>query len=356
MVIKRVEGLPGAPWSRPLRGRLDQLTVCSELLAGNPLGDPARRPLYVYVSPGVASGAASAVSSVYVLQGFTGQVDMWLGRSTFEPTVIERIDGLYAPDAAASAPCPEAVLVFVDAWTALGGSQFLNSSATGRYLDYICDEIVEFVDRNYPTEPAAARRAVTGKSSGGYGAMVLPMLRPDVFGAFAAHAGDALFELCYLPDFAKAVRRLRDDFGGSYERFWECVRASDHFDFGRFGDCMNVYAMAACYSPDPDRPGHVLLPFDVRTGRIDDDIWALWLAHDPVRMAPAHAAALRGLRAIHVEAGRSDEYNLDLGAQAFSDVLTELGVTHTFELFEGRHGGIAHRYAPAIRRLLEASG
>jgi hypothetical protein len=358
MALHRLDPPPGAPWQPPLHGLLDTLVVESEVLGGNPLGDPVRRPLYVYRSPGVVAGTATGVPCVYILQGFTGQLDMWFGRSAFEPTTIERIDGLYAepnPDSElAGVRCPEAVIVYVDAWTSLGGAQFLNSAATGDYLDYICDEIVPFVDANYPTIASAQARGVAGKSSGGYGAMVLPMLRPEIFGALASHAGDALFEVCYLPDFPKAARALRTEFEGSYERFFEAFNKRVSFDYHRFGDPLNVYAMAACYSPDPARPGKVLLPFDVRTGRLIDDVWQLWLAHDPVRMAPRHADALRGLRRVYLDAGRSDEYHLDLGAQAFSDELTALSVEHSLEFFSGGHGGISYRYPAAVRELLLA--
>ena len=339
----------GAPWRRPLQGALDALVVDSELLAGNPLGDPARRPLYVYRSPGVVRGVASEVPSVYVLQGFTGQLDMWHGRSAFEPTIFERLDRMFA-----ETDCPDAIVVFVDAWTSLGGSQFLNSSATGRYTDYICDEIVAFIDSRYPTAADRERRGVAGKSSGGYGAMVLPMLRPDRFAALASHAGDALFECCYLPDFARAARALRDHFDGSYERFFTELRRAERFDFERFGPALNAYAMAACYSPDPARPGGVLLPFDPSCGRLNPDVWERWLTHDPVRMAPGSADALRSLRRIYLDAGRGDEYFLDLGAQAFARELDEIGAAYTLELFDGRHGGIAYRYAPAIRELIVA--
>ncbi len=117
-----------------------------------------------------------------------------------------------------------------------------------------------------------------------------------------------------------------------------------------------MYGYAACYTPDPDAPGKALLPFEVETGRIIDEVWARWLALDPVRMAPDHADELRSMRRILIEAGRSDEYFLDLGAQAFSDELTTLGIDHTLELFEGGHGGLTHRYAPAIRELALALG
>lgn len=351
MTLREVQEPLGAPWRQPLAGRLDQLVVESEALAGNPLGDPARRPLYVYSSPGVAGGTATGVASVYVLQGLGGQLDLWLGRDPFEPTIVERLDALYG---AGQPPCPEAVIVLVDAWTRLGGAQFLNSTATGDYTDYICEEVVPFVDTRYPTDARGERRAVAGKSSGGYGAMVLPMLRPGLFGGLATHAGDALFEVCYMPDFPKAARALRDHFDGSLERFWEEFAKRERFDWGRHAAVLNVYAMSAAYSPDPDHPGKVLLPFEIGTGRLIPDVWELWLAHDPVRMAPRHAQALRGLRRIHIDAGRADEFFLDLAAQAFSDELRKLEVEHTLELFDGGHGGISHRYAPAIRELLLA--
>jgi hypothetical protein len=351
MSLHEVQGPPGSPWDRPMAGTLDRLTVESELLAGNPLGDPARRPLYVYRPPGVECQPGEELPSVYVIQGFTGQLDAWLGRSVFEPTFIERLDAMFA-----AGECPDAVIVLVDAWTSRGGSQFLNSSSTGRYQDYVCDEVVPFIDARYPTLGAPEHRGISGKSSGGYGAMVLPMLRPDVFGALASHAGDALFECCYLPDFPAVARQLRDDFDNSFDVFHEQLAESPSFDFTRFGKPLELYGYACAYSPDPERPGEALLPFELETGRLNESVWKQWLALDPVRMAPAHADALRGLRRIYLDAGRSDEWFLDLGAQAFAAELDKLGVAHTLELFEGRHGGISYRYPGAVRELVLALG
>ncbi|HEX3802713.1 MAG TPA: alpha/beta hydrolase-fold protein [Solirubrobacteraceae bacterium] len=349
MTLREAQEPLGQPWQRPLKGSFEQLVVESEALAGNPLGDPVRRPLYVYSSPGVAAGRATDVACVYILQGFSGQLDAWLARKSFEPTTVERIDATFA-----EAGCPEAVVVFVDAWTSLGGSQFLNSSATGNYTDYLCDEIVPFIDARYPTAGTRDRRAVTGHSSGGYGALVLPMLRPDTFGALVAHSPDTLFEASYLGDFAKVVRVLRESYDGSYEALITDATYSDTFDWDRWGEAINTYAMAAAYSPDPQRPGNVLLPFDTHSGKLIDDVWRRWLDHDPVRMAPRHADELASLRHIHVEVGRSDEYMLDVGTVAFSRELDALGIAHTLELFSGGHGGNSHRYGPAIRQLLLA--
>jgi hypothetical protein len=349
MALREVEGPAGAPWERPMHGTLDRLVVESELLADNALGDPARRPLYVYRPPGVELDHPRALPAVYVIQGYTGQLDMWLNRTAFEPAMVERLDAMFA-----AGECPDALVVFVDCWTSYGGSQFLNSISLGRYQDYLCDEVVAFVDGRYPALADRESRGLAGKSSGGYGAMVVPMVRPDVFSALASHAGDALFEASYLPSFPEVTRRLRDDFDGSYDAFFERLRTADHMDLERWGSPLEMYGYAAAYSPDPANAGKALLPFDVATGRLHDDVWAQWLDKDPVRMAPAHADALRSMRRIYLDAGRSDEYYLDLGGQAFAAELDSLGVQHTLELFEGKHGGLTYRYPGAIRELVLA--
>jgi S-formylglutathione hydrolase FrmB len=329
----------GPPWERPLAGQLDRLVVESSVLRSNPLGDPFVRPLYVYRSPGVGS---QPVPAIYVLQSYSGQLDMWLARKPFEPTAIERLDAMFG-----GGGCPDAVVVFVDAWTSLGGSQFLNSAATGSYMDYLCDEVVPFIDGRYRTLAGRDHRGVTGHSSGGYGAIACSMLRPDVFGAFASHAGDALFECCYQRDFPLVARTLRDRFDGSVETFLAAVAQADPFDWGRYGTVLSTYACAAAYAD-------AQLPFQIGTGRIVDDIWARWLEHDPVRMASTHAEALRSMRRIYLDAGRSDEYFLDLGAQALAVELDKVGANYSLELFDGRHGGISHRYPGAIRELVVA--
>ena len=177
-------------------GRLDEHVIVSDLLRGNPLGDPYERPLWVYTPPGYEDGD-KRYPAVYVIQGFTGQIEMWRNRSPFRPTFPESVDELFSDGS--TPPC---LVVFVDCWTSLGGSQFLDSPGTGRYHSYLCDEVVAWVDANYRTLPSRDHRGIAGKSSGGYGAMVTPMLRPDLWGGLATHAGDALFEVSYARDFA----------------------------------------------------------------------------------------------------------------------------------------------------------
>ena len=335
------------PWSVQPAGRFEELTFDSAALRENPLGDPSERPLWVYLPPGYDEEPDRRFASVYAIQGLTGQLDMWRNRSPWRPNFPELADELFATGEA-----PPCLVVFVDCWTSLGGSQFLDSPATGRYHTYLCDEVVSFVDRRYRTLAAPEHRGIMGKSSGGYGAMVTPMLRPDLFGGLATHAGDALFEACYLPDLRVVARALRDEYDGSYERFWEDFRSRPAFAKQSDSVLMNVWCMAACYSADED--GTVRLPCDPLTSRLDEEVWQRWLQWDPVRMTPRHAEALRGMRAIYIAAGRRDEWFLDLGAEAFRRALTEIGVTDIrFELFDAGHGAIEYRYPIALAYLAE---
>src|SRR3989440_7768977 len=204
------------PWSTDFAGRLEETAFESAVLADNPLGDPHVRPLWVYVPPGYDDEPDRRYPSIYVIQGLTGQVDAWRNRTAFRKNFPELADELFA-----SGEAPPAILVFADAWTSVGGSQFIDSPGTGRYLTYICDEIVPWVDSSYRTKAEAAHRGITGKSSGGDGAVVDPMLRPDVFGGLATHAGDALFEMCYLPHFPQSGRELRGKYDRSFDKFLE---------------------------------------------------------------------------------------------------------------------------------------
>jgi S-formylglutathione hydrolase FrmB len=212
---------------------------------------------------------------------------------------------------------------------------------------------VPFVDAHYRTVAARDHRGIAGKSSGGYGAMVTPMLRPDLFGGLATHAGDALFEVCYQPDIREAVRALRDTYEFSFDAFWADLRSRPGRPMKADGSLLNIYCMAACYSADAD--GTVQLPFELRTGRLRPEVWERWLGWDPVRMAADHADDLRGMRAIWIDAGRSDDFYLDLGAAAFRDELEKVGIRETvrFEMFDGTHANIEWRYPLALRFLAE---
>ena len=330
------------PWEHRWAGRLDSLTIHSAVLEDNHLGDPTDRPLWVYVPPGYDDEPDRRYPSVYVIQGYGGFVSTWANRQAYRPPFTETADDLFFRGEA-----PPCIVVYVDAWTAYGGSQFVDSPGTGRYHTYLCEEVVPFVDGRYRTLDGPAHRGIMGKSSGGFGAMITPMLRPDLFGGLATHAGDALYEMLYLPEFAKAVRALRS-YDGSIEAWWKDFRSRVAFTRPDDFDLLMVYGVAACFSAADD--GTPILPFDPFSGRLRDEEWARWLDWDPVRMVPRYADALRSATAIWIDGGRSDQFYLDLGAIAFRDALEAVGVTDPvhFELFDGTHSSIDWRYPMSL--------
>jgi S-formylglutathione hydrolase FrmB len=337
------------PWGAELAGRIDEHVIPSELLKGNPLGDPHERPLLVYVPPGYEAEPERRYPSVYVIQGYTGHVAMWRNRQAFRRPFTETADAVFASSAA-----PPAIVVYVDAWTGYGGSQFVDSPGTGRYHSYLCDEVVPWVDAHYRTiggDPA--KRAIMGKSSGGFGAMITPMLRPDLFGGLATHAGDALYEYCYLPGFSAAFRHLRG-YDGDIFRWWDDFRSRVSFTRPEDMTLLSLLGVSACFSARDD--GTPELPFDPATGVLRPATWQRWLDWDPVRMVPRHADALRSLHSVWIDAGDADDFFLDIGAAAFRAALLDAGVANdviSYESFPGTHSAIDYRYPMSLAWLCQ---
>ena len=133
----------------------------------------------------------TAYPCLLAVVGFTGTGGMLFNVDPLGEDLKRRLDRLIT-----SGKCPPVIVAAPDCFTRLGGNQYINSSATGRYEDYLLQEIVPFISSTYGT----SHWGVFGKSSGGYGSIILGMRHPDVFKALADHSGDANFELCYIPD------------------------------------------------------------------------------------------------------------------------------------------------------------
>jgi enterochelin esterase family protein len=314
----------------------------SGALAANPLGDPATRQVPVYLPPGFRPG----MPVIYCLAGYLGGGRSWLGWVPFGESLPERMDRLVAAGA------PPAALVMPDCFSRLGGSQYVNSPAIGRYEDHIVAEIVPHVDRTFG--PFSAR-GLLGKSSGGYGALLLAMRHPELFSAAACHAGDMGFEWSYkpaLPNLALALHAA-----GGAEPWLRQVLGKAKRSGAEIGNLSTLCACAA-YSPDPTQPLGIGVPLDGATGQLDEAMWARFAAHDPIALvrAPNHAAALRALRLLYLDAGLRDEHHLQLGARAFTRVLGELAIPCEYQEFDDGHRDTAYRYDVSIPKLARALG
>ncbi len=315
----------------------------SEILKNNPLGDEYIRDLYVYLPPNYeASNENFAV--VYLLTGFTGRGKMLLNDSAFAPNLADRMNKLIGEN-----KIKPMIAVLPDCFTHYGGSQYINSSATGNYEDYLTREIVPFVDENFRTVNDKNFRAVMGKSSGGYGALTMAMRHSDLFGLACSTSGDCYFNYCYLPDFPKAFRAIKGNPKKLVEKFWNEDAKKGKDDFA----ALNIIGMSACYSPNPDSELGFDLPFDLETGEIISNVLVRWMRHDPYFLVERYAKNLKSLKLLHIDAGTKDEFYLDLGAKILCEKLKDFDVPHIHEEFDDGHFNISYRYNRSLELISE---
>lgn len=306
----------------------------SQALEGNPLGDPATRRVPVYLPPGY--DPAKRYPSIYLLSSYGSRGLKFLNDDLWEENIQQRLDRLIA-----AGQVRPMLVVMPDCSTRYGGSQFLNSEATGNYSDSLL-ELVKFIDGKYPTLAAAETRAAAGHSSGGFGALWLGMRHPDVFGLVADHSGDKYFEMVYQPVFGEllryaesvgkdGLRALLKDPGTALQK-------------GAPYLALDLLAMASVYSPNPQATLGFDLPFDIRSGALRLEVWERWRACDPLNAVEQHATALRSLRLLYLDCGRFDEYNLLYGARLLTQKLRALDIPFQYEEYEGSHRNNKPRY------------
>jgi hypothetical protein len=365
---------------RPVRaqGSLVVLEHTSKVLADNPLGDPHVRRLAVWLppqydaSPG-RSGGGPRFPVLCDLVGFTGSGLAHLNWRPFSENLAERAARLVHEK-----KIGPAIFVFPDCFTSLGGNQYVNSSAIGRYADYLTREIIPFVDREFRTLAAREHRACFGKSSGGYGAILHGMKYAQHWGAVGDHSGDAYFDFVYLADWPNTLdelakyRRPRRREGaydarratarpgldeglddGRVRRFLEAMWRKPKLSGAETHAIMNV-CMAATYDPDPRAPLGFRLPCNLETGELIAARWRRWQAQDPIHLVGRYARSLRSLRGIYLDCGWRDQYRIHYGARILSRRLAQAGIAHRYEEFDDDHSDIDYRMDVSLPFLYRA--
>jgi S-formylglutathione hydrolase FrmB len=347
----------------------------SKVLRDNALRDPSSRKLAVWLpaeyDQGGTRGRGRRFPVLVDMVGFTGSGLSHVAWKNFSENVPERVARLVHEKR-----MPPAIVVFPDCFTALGGNQYVNSSAVGRYADYLTREIVPFVDREFRTLASREHRGCFGKSSGGYGAIVHGMKYPETWGAVADHSGDAYFDFVYWHDWPNTLNELakyrpRKFRGGAFDVVKAEKGAARGTDDGRVrafldtvwsrpklsmaeGHALMNLCMAATYDPDPKAPNGFRLPFNLETGEVIPARWKRWQANDPVNMVKAHRKALASLRGIYIDCGSRDQYHIQFGSRILSKRLALAGIRHTYEEFDDTHSDIDYRMDVSLPFLARA--
>ena len=369
MALKRPKGPSGT---------LVVLEHTSEILKGNPLGDPHVRKLAVWLPPQYDGFRGRRRFPVlYDLVGFTGSGLAHANWKPFGDNVPERAARLIREQ-----KMGPVIIVFPDCFTALGGNQYVNSSAVGNYADYLTREIIPLVDHEFRTLPSREHRGCFGKSSGGYGAIIHGMKYPRHWGAIANHSGDAYFDFVYWHDWPNtlnelAKHRLPKRKPGRYDALRESRRKgrggklSEGADDGRikrFLDsvwkkeklssaethCIMNLCMAATYDPDARAPLGFRVPFNLESGEPLEERWREWRKHDPIHLVPRYRTNLKSLRGIYIDCGWRDQYHIHYGTRILSKALSAAGIKHTYEEFDDNHSDIDYRMDVSLPFLYRA--
>jgi len=364
MALKRFSGKTG---------EIVEVSFDSGILADNPLGDPSDRSFHVWLPPGYNKGLGQNRGKrfpvLYDLVGYTGSGQAHTNWRGFDENVPERAARLMHQHKMTGC-----IIVFPDCFTALGGNQYVNSSAVGDYADYLTRELIPFIDGEFRTLAAREHRGCFGKSSGGYGALIHGMKYSRYWGAIANHSGDAYFDFIYRSDWPNTLTQLsrfRPERLREGEWRLPSSHRSDGIDDGRIQaflkhawkrerlnpaemHCLMNLAMAATYDPDPDAPNGFRVPFDLDTGEFLPERWRNWLRHDPVKLVKRYRKSLASLKGIYMDCGWRDQYHIQYGSRLIAAQLQEFGIEHRYLEFDGTHSGIDNRMDISLPFLVEA--
>jgi enterochelin esterase-like enzyme len=316
------------------------------VLRNNIWSDPTERDFNVYLPPGY-SESGEAFVALWDFAAFTNSGPGHLNWRNQGENLPQRLDRLIG-----SGEMPPVVVPMPDCYSSLGGNQYVNSSAVGRYADYIVQELVPYLSSQVNVIDHRNGRGMFGKSSGGYGALVHAMYYPETWGGLASHAGDMGFECVYRPEFPRAAAVL-SACGGDVNRFLNNFWSSKSPGSADYATLMTL-AMAASYDPGDSPEAAIQLPFDLHTCELDVNRWNQWLSHDPLNLLDAHAENLASLNMLYIDVGNRDQYNIQYGTRAFVKRLEMLGVGHHFEEFEGTHSGMDWRLDVSLPKLAKA--
>ena len=223
-------------------------------------------------------------------------------------------------------------IAVVDGRSRYGGSQFLNSTATGRYADYVADEIVPALKARYTSPKTGPNPIIAGHSSGGYGAVLLAIRRHEVFPAVVALSPDSDFATTHKPfteqPSVRAVTRADLDAATA-------PPGSAHLPDDGLARLM--MGLSANYTPTAGQPGHFDWVYD-DNGHWRREVWQRWLDQDPYVIVRDHVDAFAPAQRIYLDGAEHDEFGANIGAGKIYDILKSRSSPATFYESPGHHG------------------
>ena len=301
---------PVAEVQKSIKGKLEKITVHGKSLEGNLEGDSADRDVFVYLPPSYERETARRYPVVYTLHGYGLHSQQWVG--------FANVAGLEKGMAAGTTK--EMILVAPDAFSLHNGSFYSNSKTTGDWETFIAIELVKYVDSHYRSIPDRMSRGLTGHSMGGYGTLRIGMKHPEVFSSLYAMSA------CCMLDTAEVTPAMTQ---------MEAVKTKEDAAKLSFNQ-KSPLARAAAWSSNAQN-GPLFIDLPVKDGKQRPVIAAKWMANSLIVMLQEYAGNLKKMKAIAMSVGMQD--GLLQTDRDMDEALTDAGVAHHFETFEGDHNG-----------------
>lgn len=316
------------------------------------MGDPHLRDLPVYLPPNYDPKRKDPYPVVFLMAGWSGRSAKYLSTdSVFDTPIHQRLD-----KAIQSGALPPVIAVFPDGTSKLGCSQYINSPSLGNYMDYIVDEIVDFIDRKYHTHRSPDFRATLGHSSGGFGALVHGFIRPDRFAFVCSSAADSYSEVSLLPELKGALMAIES--AGSVEKLISDILSHPQpSSLGNKLGALLVLSLAPCYAPNPGKaPLYGDLFFDLKTGAMIDEVWKKFQRWDPIHLVDEYAHSAKKLKFVLLECGAHDGHGLQFGHRILAQKFENLRIPYKLVEYPGGHSGHNWRFVDRIKFLVEKMG
>lgn len=299
--------------------RLDVIELDSPALKNNPLHDPARRKIAIFV-PSQYTGDAR-LPIVYYLPGYGGSSEGFIRGSNQWLAFTQKVADKITP----------MLFVAVDGRTRWGGSQYLDSPAQGKYANYVCKDVVQAVESRYPVPHSGLRRIIAGHSSGGFGALRLGMAEQKLFDGVIALSPDSDFPVTHLP-----LVKLR---GVTNAPWIEIKRlAVGTAPAPKDGDLLYAVGLSAAYAPvGRFHRGQFEWLYN-RRGQLRQSVWQRWLRNDPLTIAETERNAFSPGQSIYLDGAAHDQFSANIGARAIYDAICNRRSRCAFYEPPGRHG------------------
>ncbi|MEB2776396.1 alpha/beta hydrolase-fold protein [Algoriphagus sp. D3-2-R+10] len=291
-------------------------TLVSTILQENRIGLDPNRSIKIYLPPGY-TGSRRSYPVVYYLHNI-----FWSPAQMFEDgNLVSFLERGFSNEVV-----KEFILVAADFSTPTTGSIYGNSQTSGRWMDFIIEELVPFIDSKFRTLPNRNSRALAGDFFGGYGALKLAMMHADIFSvSYALHP---------------VATGSGPQPWGSIPVDWKKIHQAKSWADLPNGREQIFVSMAQAFLPNPNRP-----PFYC-------DFWVEFENNEPkphpvnTRKAQVgflldetldkYASNLRTMRGIAFDWGRFDPTKAHvLSNRAFSQKLEDLGIEHEAEEYNG---------------------